>query len=157
MCVVGRTVSRVSRGCGLARKPKKRGRFDEAQAPFTGQALDVSAIFAAYGNRCAFTGADLKADAKADPFGCVLRLGGEPIGLGNIIPACLDAIYAYERGRLAIGSRFEFLVALDRIDPELLERLNPIGRLSLPADPAFYPNAALLKAHRDTFAEGFIE
>jgi len=41
--------------------------------------------------------------------------------------------------------------------PKFLERLNPIGRLILPTDPAFHPDAALLKAHHDEFVEGFIE
>jgi len=151
-------VSRVSLGNDLARRPGKRGRFDEAQAPFAGPALDLSAIYATYQHRCAFTGVDLSAEAAADPLGTLLNLTPTAAAApGRVIPASLDAIYAYERGHLAIGPRFEFLVALDRISPEFLERLNPTGRLSLPDDAAFHPNAALLKAHRDAFAKGFIE
>ena len=132
--------------------------FEEAQAPFATAGVDMAAIYDAFGYRCAFTGDDLSAEALADPLGALLRLNGAaPIVPGNVIAASLDAIHAYERGHLAIGPRSEFLVALDRIDPEFLERLNAIGRLSLPADPQFHPNAALLKIHREAFAEGFID
>lgn len=131
--------------------------FEEAQAQFVTPAA-LQAILAAYQYRCAFTGSDLTREALADPLGTLLRLNGAgPVAAGNVIPADLDAIHAFERGHLAIGPRFEFLAALDRISPDFLERLNPIGRLTLPTDPLFYPNAALLKAHREEFAEGFIE
>ncbi|MDO8358737.1 MAG: hypothetical protein Q7T08_01705 [Devosia sp.] len=136
-----------------------RGRgFRETQSPFVARAVELSAIFAAYGVRCGFTGANLRREAAVDPLGTLLRL--DPAGdlsFGNCIPACADAIWAYERGHLAIGTRFEFLVALDVLSPEFLERLNPLGRLSLPTDQRFYPNAILLKAHRKKFAEGSIE
>ena len=142
----------------MAQKSGRRGRFDEAQAPFAGAALDLGPVFVAYGNRCAFTGADLSGRAASDPLGVLLDLApAAPMAAGRLIPAMPDAAYAYERGHLALGSRFEFLVALDRIDPELLERLNPIGRLAMPADPAFAPDSRLLKAHREQFAEGLIE
>ena len=138
-------------------EPEDPGGFEEAQAAFVTPAA-LLAILAAYDYRCAFTAQDLTAEALADPLVALLRLNGAaPIAPGNVIPASLDAIHAFERGHLAIGPRFEFLAALDRINPEFLERLNPIGRLTLPKDPAFYPNAALLKAHREEFAEGFIE
>lgn len=141
----------------MARALRRSKGFSEAQAQFAGPAA-LSTIFGAFGYRCAFTGVDLRAEAGADPLGWLLRLApsGPPMP-GNVLPACADAIYAFERGHLGIGSRFEFLVALDRIDPEFLERLNPVGRLILPADPALHPDAALLKAHRDEFVEGFIE
>ena len=137
--------------------PEDTKGFGEAQAQFVTPAA-LLAILAAYDYRCAFTGEDLTAEAQADPLVALLRLNGAaPIAPGNVIPATLDAIHAFERGHLAIGPRFEFLAALDRIDPEFIERLNPVGRLTLPTDPTFYPDAALLKAHREEFAEGFIE
>ena len=138
----------------MAKRPK-RG-FEEAQAPF-GAAADLFAIHTAWGHRCAFTGADLTAEAKADPLGWLLRLnphGG--MTPGNLVPATTDAIWAYEQGHLAIGTRSEFLVALDVINPEFLQKLNPIGRLTLPNDAAFMPNTAALKAHRDEFAHGWL-
>jgi len=129
--------------------------FREAQAPFT-TAADLQAIFAAYGYRCAFTGDDLSDEARADPTGYLLNLTRLQAHPNELVPACLEAIAAYERGHLSIGPEFNLLVDLSRIAPELLERLNPHGRLSLPSDEALYPPAAVLKAHRDEFAEGLI-
>jgi len=139
----------------LAKTPKPPRGFEEGQTPFGPSAMLVP-VFLAYAYKCAFTGEDISAEALADPLLPILRLADQ-LTPGSVIPASVHAVHAYERGHLAIGPRFEFLVALDRIDPEFLETLNPIGRLTLPADPAFHPNAALLKAHRDAFAEGFIE
>ena len=141
----------------MAKVPRRPSGFGEGQTPF-GPNPQLATVHTAYDLLCAFTGANIAREARADPLGAVLRLDpAGPITPDTVIPACLDAIYAYERGHLAIGPRFEFLVALDRINPEFLERLNPAGRLSLPADPAFHPSAPLLKAHRDAFAEGFID
>jgi hypothetical protein len=140
----------------VAKTPRRPTGFGEGQAPF-GPDVELTSIYAAYGYACAFTGADLRAESAADPLGTLLRLDLDgPIARDTVIPATLDAIYAFERGHIAIGGRGEFLVALDRIDPEFLERLNPTGRLTLPADFAFQPSSALLKAHRDEFAEGLI-
>ncbi len=130
--------------------------FAEGQAPF-GATAHVFAIHSAYDCRCAFTGIDVTQEIATDPVGVVLYLDDVAAAPGTAITASRESIQAYEHGHIAIGPRFEFLVALDRIDPEFLERLNPIGRLTLPADPLFYPDAALLKAHREEFAEGFIE
>lgn len=144
-------------GAGVARNPNRDGKaFEETQAPFTGRAPDLAATFAAYDFHCAFTGDDLHAEAAVDPLGALLLLTGRP-ARSAMVPACLDAIYAYEHGHLALGPRYNFLVDLERIDPEFLERLNPIGRLALPEDAALHPPQALLKAHREAVAEGLID
>ena len=137
----------------MARNP---GGFSEGQSPFGGAAR-LFAIHSAFECKCAFTGIDLTEAVSKDPAGTLLFLDANASEPGTAITASMEAIHAYERGHLAIGPRYEFLAALDRIDPEFLERLNPIGRLPLPADPLFYPNAALLKIHREAFAEGFID
>ncbi len=142
---------------GKPPRPRKARGFGEAQAPFQVGQRSLAALFEAYGFACAFTGKNLRAEVAADPHGSVVRLDGAVTMPGTVIPACLDAIHAFERGHLSIGTRYEFLVALDRIDPEFLERLNPIGRLSLPADPRFNPDAALLAVQRAKFAEGLLD
>jgi hypothetical protein len=136
----------------LARKRPKPA-FEEGQAAFVSPATDLDTIYAAWDYRCAFTGQDLRREAAADPLGWLLRLG-TGVMVGHLIPASMDAIYAYERRHLALGARHEFLVALDVISPELLEKLNPIGRLTMPADTRFHPDAGLLEAHRTAFAAG---
>lgn len=139
----------------MAKRPRTVRGLAETQAPFA-PAIDLSALFAAYQFRCAFTGADLSAAAGIDPMGNLLRLGPGELNFANALPATEDAIFAYERGHLAIGTRRQFLVALDVISPELVESLNPIGQLTPPkSGPG--PDPALFKAHREAFAAGLID
>jgi hypothetical protein len=135
-------------------KPKRPRGFKETQARLTADPL--ATLFAAYGSACAFTGKDLRAEAVADPRGALLILGPDPLTTDPtlLIPASLDAIHAYERNHLALGPRYNFLVDLETIDPEFLERLNPIGRLTAPSDPSFYPSQAALTPHLIAFMRG---
>jgi hypothetical protein len=135
-------------------KPHRPRGFSEAQARFTADPL--AALFAAYGSACAFTGRSLAAEAAADARGYLLTLGDNPLTLdpARLIPACLEAIHAYERGHLALGPRYNFLVDLETIDPELLEALNPIGRLILPADPSLHPSQAAMTGDLVAFMRG---
>lgn len=141
----------------VSRKPHRPEGLEESQAPFVGAALDLRAILEAYDYRCAFTGTDLRDAGTADPAGALLRLTSLDPRPNELLPATPDAIFAFERGHLAIGPSMNFLVDLARISPELLEQLNPSGRLRLPHTQALYPPSALLKAHREEFAEGLIE
>lgn len=135
-------------------KPKRPRGFKETQARIAADPL--ATLFAAYGHACAFTGQDLRAEATVDPRGYLLVLGPDPLTTDPtlLIPASLDAIHAYERNHLALGPRYNFLVDLETIDPEFLERLNPIGRLTAPADPAIYPSQAALTPHLIAFMRG---
>ena len=136
------------------RKPKRPRGFKETQTRLVADPL--ATIFEAYGHACAFTGKSLRAEASADPRGYLLVLGPDPQTSDPtlLIPASLDAIHAYERGHLALGPRYNFLVDMEAIDPELLEALNPIGRLTAPSDPAFYPSQAAMTAHLIAFIRG---
>ena len=131
--------------------------FGEAQSGFA-LTFDRSALLAAYGHACAFTGADLSAMGAADPAVALLALSPAVPAADPtfFVPACDEAIHAYDSGHIAIGPRYNFIVDLERIDPEFLDRLNPNGRLRLPADAALRPASAVLKAHRDAFVEGLI-
>jgi len=141
-----------------SRRPRKGRGFGEVQAGFAGSVLP-GAIFSAYGYKCAFTGRSLAREAEIDPYGWLLRLTlpGVPASPADFIPAITDAIHAYERGHLALGTRYNFLVDLETISPEFLEMLNPIGRLTLPADERYYPSPTALALHREAFAAGRIE
>lgn len=136
------------------RKPKRPKGFKEAQARIATDPL--ATLHAAYGHACAFTGRDLRAESLADPRGYLLVLGPDPLTSEPtlLIPASLAAIHAYERNDLALGPRYNFLVDLETIDPELLESLNPIGRLRLPSDPALAPSQAALTPHLIAFMRG---
>ncbi|GEM_PF-2922161 len=140
----------------MARTPARRPRgFRETQGRFVG-ATPFAGLFAAYGTRCAFTGEDLSAEAATDPRGYLLNLSDDPLteAWAALVPACLDAVYAFEQRHLTLGPRYNFLVDLARISPEFLSRLNPSGRLRLPADPALHPPRAVLAPHLIAFASG---
>lgn len=121
--------------------------FQEAQALFGAAETGLYALFVAYEFRCAFTGADLNPEIKADPLSALLRLNGASNRAGDVIPASLDAMHAFEVGHLALGPKYEFIVALDRIRPEFLQTLAPVGRLRIPDSPRFRPRQKLLAAH----------
>jgi hypothetical protein len=132
--------------------PRRKDKgFGEAQAPFAPVGLNLASIFDAYGFACAFTGADLRREAAADPLGWLLRAGPAD---SDLVPATTDAIYAYERGHLALGPRYNFLVDLEKISPEFLEQLNAIGRLTVPRLRRLRPSLDAIKVHRDAFAAG---
>jgi hypothetical protein len=135
-------------------RPKRPRGFRETQARLAADPL--APLFSAYGYACAFTGKNLSAEAATDPRGYLLNIGADPLTSDPplLIPACLDAIHAYERGHLALGPRYNFLVDMEAIDPELLEALNPIGRLTVPPDPAFHPSQAAMTAHLIAFMRG---
>jgi hypothetical protein len=103
-----------------------------------------------YRETCAFTGTPLLPSVGVLPSPAAVR----PIGAGgeqspsNFIAATPAARLALERGHLTIGPNYEFITALDKIDPELLEALNPIGRLRLPSSPEAVPDPRALDWHR---------
>jgi hypothetical protein len=140
------------------RKPKRTGAkgFGEVQGSSFAAVVTLPQLFLAYGEACAFTGTGLAAEAAADPRGYLLSLTDDSTSLDPtlLIPASLDAIFAFERGHLAVGPSYNFLVDLEHISPEFLDRLNPIGRLRLPSDPAYAPSQIALTPHLIAFATG---
>ena len=137
------------------RKPKRPRGLGEASGTFV-VADSLAVIFDAYGGACAFTGTSLQVEAATDPRGYLLNLSGDASATDPavLIPASLDAIFAFERGHLAVNAHYEFLTNAAQIDPEFLERLNAIGRLRLPADPKYHPSQAALTPHLIAFATG---
>ena len=135
-----------------ARKPRGLG---EASGTFVA-ADSLAAIFDSYDNSCAFTGRSLLAEAAADPRGYLINLSSDPASTNPtfLIPASLDAIFAFERGHMALDPNYEFLTNAARINPEFADELNAIGRLRLPADPRYYPSQAALTPHLIAFATG---
>jgi len=134
------------------RKPKPPKGLSETQGAFRAD-IATDDIFTAYGQACAFTGRDLRAEAGTDPRGALLVLGDDPLTTDPtlLIPACLDAVYAFERRHLAVGLNYNLLVDLEAIAPEFLASLNPIGRLRLPANPLFMPSLVALARQRQAF------
>jgi len=112
-----------------------------------------ASITSHYGHACAMTG------ERFEPSGNLLRDDVEivairPLAAGGALHVhnflCLSpaAADAFRRGHLAVGPGLELLADLSRIDPELLERLSPIGRLAVPESPVARPDPEALAFHR---------
>lgn len=145
------------------------GGMAEAAAPFTHVdttaiqherlALFYAAVLRAYDSCCAMTG------ERGKPALGVMLDGLEvvairPLADGGALHVsnflCLSdaARTAFEAGHIAVGPELELLVDLSRIDPELLERLNPLGRLRRPEGAQAQPDPAALAHHRATLFVG---
>lgn len=134
--------------------------YDGAPAPSTDTLTDLyAAVLRAYDNRCAMTG------VRGKPALGVMLDGLEVVAIRPLADAgalhvsnfvCLSeaAQTAFEAGHIAIGPGLELLVDLSRIDPELLERLNPLGRLRRPEGHQAQPDQAALAWHRGTVFVG---
>lgn len=111
-------------------------------------------VLRSYGYTCALTGAtfDPPADFLHDNLEVVpirpLTMGGS-LHVDNFL--CLErrAGTAFRQGEIAVGPSLELVADLSRIDPDLLERLNPLGRLLLPDPGQSRPDAAALAFHRE--------
>ena len=83
---------------------------------------------------------------RSSPFN-PLAAGGA-LHVRNFLCLTSVAANAFRRGHLAVGPAFQIIVDLSHIDPELLEALNPIGRLRLPEMPIGRPDPDALAFHR---------
>lgn len=156
------TFARIAAAGGIAAaEPMSQAEPGFAEAPQA--AFDATArqgtepdtlrglVFAAYGHRCAFTGLSERYRlAPPDSIGLVPirpRLEGGSGRATNFLPMSAGARRAWSEGHMMLGRRLEIVVSLDRIDPELLERMNPLGRLAAPADAALGPDPEALRYH----------
>jgi hypothetical protein len=96
-------------------------------------------------NRCALTGAPLAADALPV---AIRWAGPERLHLNNLLLLSPAAETAFREGHFTVRDDFSLIVDVRRIDPELLERLNPDGRLYVPDNPLLQPSATNLAWHR---------
>jgi len=76
------------------------------------------------------------------------ELGG-PLHVRNYLPMLPEVERAWIAGHITLGSSFGFLVSERLIDPELHERLLPLGRLDVPEDPQRWPDFELVAWHRN--------
>ena len=140
----------------MAKRPPRSKGFGEAQAGFD-TASEIDLIFAAYGYRCAFTGASLKGLNEADAGASLVRLystqSPQFVHRDLVIPGVAEIANAFRNGHIAIGPHYNFLLDWSRIDRDLASRLNDDGHLRLPPEE-FFPNRDALREHRDMFSSG---
>lgn len=106
-----------------------------------------------WGYRCVLTGAQFgPAAIRPHPGLRVVairprELGG-PLHVRNYLPMVPEAEQAWTHGHITLGPSFGFQVSERLIDPELRERLLPLGRLALPEEPSLWPDLELIAYHR---------
>ena len=99
-----------------------------------------SQVLRAFDFTCAMTGA-VFAEPEDFLHDALQIAPMQPIAMGGLVHVdnflCLTtpAARAFAAGHIAVGPRLELVADLARLDPELLESLNPTGRLRQP-DPA---------------------
>lgn len=137
------------------------GALDEANAAFAherDEALKAylklhDRVLQRWRFRCVFTGAQFgpaEARPHADLSVVAIRpreLGG-PLHVRNYLPMLPEVERAWTHGHITLGPSFGFQIAARRIDPELAERLLPLGKLDLPEEPSLWPDLELIAYHR---------
>lgn len=131
--------------------------FSEAGSAFLSADLEArralyEAVLHYHNFTCAMTGAAFAAMEGIHPDLQVSAIrpiaAGGVLDVSNFIALSADADFAFQRGHLSVGPNQSLLADLSRIDPELLERLNPNGRLRLPEDMRAWPSEDSLAFHR---------
>lgn len=143
----------------MARRRPPSPSFHEAATPFVHEKRDLEQyirlnreVLAAYDYTCAVTRARFNAEAATSANIVVIpiqpfEIGGQ-LAAGNLLPLVPDAAQAFRDGDFTIGVDFELIVDLSRIDPDLLRVLHLSGKLLLPEDRRFVPDAESLHYHR---------
>lgn len=113
-----------------------------------------AAVLQNYSYTCAMTGRTFA--APKDLLHDELRITPiRPLPLGGALHVsnflCLEneADAALRAGHISVGPKLQLIADLSRIDPELLERLSPNGRLRLPVSEVAQPDPASLAFHRE--------
>jgi hypothetical protein len=104
---------------------------------------------------CAITGKRFASSIRPHPHLTPIAIrplaAGGPLHAANFLPLTDAAAKAFESGHIIIGDDFEMWADLYRVDPELMERTVPLGKLALPKNPELWPDRAQLKWHRQQF------
>lgn len=110
---------------------------------------------------CAFTGQVFErfAGIHSDLEVVAIRpLGdGGSLHISNFLVLSKSAAEAFDRGCLTVGGGHELIANLSLVDPELLEALNPLGRLILSPNRDFWPDPEQLAYHRHYIFSGKLD
>jgi hypothetical protein len=133
----------------------------EAQAVFAvdrQSALDAylkvhDRVLLRWKHRCALTGAQFElSQTRPHPQLRVVAIRPRELGgalhVRNYLPMVAEAEHAWTHGHITLGPSYGFLVSERLIDPELHERLLPLGKLELPAEPSLWPDSEAIAYHR---------
>lgn len=131
--------------------------FSEAGSSFLSADLEArralyEAVLHYYQFTCAMTGIAFESAEGIHPKLQVSAIqplaAGGPLDVSNFMALSAGADRAFQLGHVGIGPHYSLLADLSRIDPELLEQLNPNGKLRLPSDKRAWPSEDSLAFHR---------
>jgi hypothetical protein len=97
------------------------------------------------GNLCALTGGPLMPDALPT---AIRWEGANRLHVNNLLLFSPLAEAAFRAGHFTVRDDLSIILDFSRIDPELLEMINPSGRLRAPQNPALQPAPENLAWHR---------
>lgn len=111
-------------------------------------------VKAAYGNRCAFTGLDMRnGGGRAEVDAAHIKPVGEghngPDSIRNGLALTKTVHWMFDRGLLSIDSDFKILVAKPLVPQPILRLLDPSGHVLLPEQAQDRPHPAFLEYHRN--------
>jgi putative restriction endonuclease len=114
-------------------------------------------VRAAYANRCAMTGLRLingggRPEVQAAHIQPVASKGPDSVRNGIALSGTVH--WMFDRGLISIGDDYKILVAANHVPEDAIRLLNQSGKIHLPNDGTFFPNAQYLKFHRDKVFKG---
>ena len=131
------------------------GGLAEAQAPFTSVETYLALrdqVLRSWDHRCAVTGFHdpprSGRNSRLEVTAIRPREAGGPLHVSNFLPLAPIAAHAFAHGAISVGPGLDIVAVQNRLEPDLLERMLPSGRLRLPDDPSARPDSAHLTYHR---------
>ncbi len=116
-------------------------------------------VRAAYGNRCALSGLDLRngggrPEVAAAHIRPVDRQGSDSVRNGLALSGTLH--WMFDRGLISVADDHSILISRNKVPRDVVDRLiRPEGRLRLPDDPRDHPHPSNLRWHRENvFGQG---
>lgn len=107
-------------------------------------------------NMCALTGQSAASRGQDSESLVIVPVqpvdAGGPVHVQNMLALSPDAADAFTQFHLSVGQNLQIVVDLSRINPELLERLNPLGRLRVSKTISEQPAIEYLSWHWQQFA-----
>ena len=111
-------------------------------------------VKAAYGNRCAFTGLDMRnGGGRAEVDAAHIKPVGDghngPDSIRNGLALTKTVHWMFDRGLISIDSDYKILAAKPLVPEPILRLLDPGGHVLLPEKPQDRPHPAFLEYHRN--------
>ncbi|HUJ02076.1 MAG TPA: HNH endonuclease [Rhizomicrobium sp.] len=111
-------------------------------------------VKAAYGNRCAFTGLDMRnGGGRAEVDAAHIKPVGDghngPDSIRNGLAITKTVHWMFDRGLLSIDSDYKILVANPHVPEPILRLLEPSGHIIIPDKAQDRPHPAFLEYHRN--------